>query len=1095
MRCPRCQGENREGRRFCGACGAALPPPCPACGFANAPEERFCGGCGASLHPGSAATPVAAEPLQPELRPATVMFADLVGFTSLANRVDPEALKIWLDRFFEVADAQVFQFGGSVDKHLGDGLMAVFGAPVAHDNDPERAALCAEALHGTTLPTPDPSGRPALLHIGIATGTVMASPSGSSLHHSYTVTGPSVNLAARLCELAGPGETLVSEPVAGAIGERFEVEPLGAISVAGFDTPVPTWRMYRARHDHRRRSSSPLIGRVRETRQIAGILDTCRESGAGQMVVLRGEAGIGKTRLVEAIEDMAHERGFIAAKASLLDFGGGRDRDPTRALAAALLDLPAGAAVELRHDRLQRAAGDGLITGQGRPALADLLDLPLQDEARRLYDAMPPQARVQAVERLLGDLLLAAAKTAPRLLTIEDVHWADAPTLSRLAALAATAASAPCIVLLTTRIAGDPLDAAWRARVRGTPIATVDLVPLSRAEAMALAGALLGRAGSDFSALVDRAEGNPLFLVQLVRHAGENLGSAIPGSIQSLVLARADRLAPDDKRLLQSAAVLGQRFAIDVLRHLVEQPLASVDTLVAHGLMLPAGEDCAFAHAIVHEAIYASLPKARREALHRRAADWYRQRDPGLYAQHLGRANDPGAAAAYLDAAASARAAYRLEEALNLVEQGAKAAGAEQVRVALALERGALLHDLGRIEEATAAYEAALGLATEPRQRCQAQIGLAAAMRISDRIEPALKALDEAEAIASAIGLDAERARIHYLRGSLYFPLARIRESRAEQERALEFARRAASPEAEALALSGLGDAFYAECRMRSAAQAFTRCVALAREHGLGRIEVANLSMLAFTQCLSGDVHGALEIGRAAVAAARRVGNRRGEIIAYHGLILVFLELDDLEESRRSLQSAHATAIELKARRFEAESVGLMAQLARISGDRATATAKAREALAMARETGIEYVGPMILGELAASTDDEVERRSARDEAIALLARGSLAHNHLWFYQCSIEADIDRGAWTEVLRWADALEAVTKDEPLPYTGLLVRLARLSARMAQSQDAGARTELGTVAAELAERGFIRLSKLARKLAGPSEGGSAQGSSCP
>lgn len=1085
MRCPRCQTENREERRFCGACGAALPPPCPACGFVNAPEERFCGGCGASLHPGSAENPVAVEPLQPELRPATVLFADLVGFTSLANRVDPEALKAWLDRFFEVADGYVLQFGGSVDKHLGDGLMAVFGAPVAHDNDPERASLCAEALHRVVLPAPEPGGTPPLLHIGIATGTVMASPSGSSLHRSYTVTGPSVNLAARLCELAGPGETLVSEPVARAIDERFEVEPLGAIRVAGFDAPVPTWRMLRARRDDRRGSATPLIGRMRETRQIAGILDACRESGAGQVVALRGEAGIGKTRLVEAIEDMARERGFVPAKASLLDFGGGRDRDPTRALAAALLDLPAGADADLRQDRLERAAENGSVTSQGRAALADLLDLPLEDEARRLYDAMPPQARVQAVEELLRDLLLAASKTAPRLLTIEDIHWADAGTLSRLAALGAAAASTPCIVLLTTRIAGDPLDAAWRARLRGAPIATVDVVPLSRVEAMALASALLGRTDSDFSALVDRAEGNPLFLVQLVRHADERLSSTVPGSIQSLVLARADRLAPDDKRLLQTASVLGQRFALEVLRHLAEQPLASLDTLMAQGLMLPAGEDCAFAHALVHEAIYASLPRARREALHRRAADWYRRRDPGLYAQHLDRANDAGAAAAYVDAAASARGAHRLEEALNLVEQGAKAAGADQVRVALALERGALLHDLGRIEEATADYEAALGLATEPRQRCQAQIGLATAMRISDRIEAALKVLDEAEAIASAIGLDAERARIHYLRGSLYFPLARIRESRAEQERALDFAKRAGSPEAEALALSGLGDAFYAECRMRSAAQAFSRCVALAREHGFGRIEVANLTMLAFTQFLSGDVRGGLEVGRAAVAAARRVGSRRGEIIAYHGLFLVCLELDNLEEARRNIQGAHVAAIELKARRFEAESIGLMAQLARISGERATAAAKAREALAIARETGIEYVGAMILGELAASTDDEAKRRTAREEAIALLARGSLSHNHLWFYQCSIEADIDRGAWAEVLRWADALEAVTKDEPLPYTEFLVRLARLAARMARSRNAEARDQLDAVAAELADRGLIRLSKLARRLATPYE----------
>jgi class 3 adenylate cyclase/tetratricopeptide (TPR) repeat protein len=1083
MRCPNCQSENREGRRYCGACGTALPAPCPACGFTNDPGERFCGGCGAPLSSAAPQSQPRADPLQPELRPATVLFADIVGFTSLANRVDPEALQTWLDRFFELADAQVLHFGGSVDKHIGDGLMAVFGAPVAHDNDPQRASRCAEALHQMSLLTPEPGGKPALLHIGIAAGTVMASPSGSSLHRSYTVTGPSVNLAARLCELAGPGQTLVSESVAHAVSNHFEIEPLGAIAVAGFEAPVSTWQLHYGRPDSRPQSSLPLIGRVREVRQISGILDACLEAGSGQVVVLRGEAGIGKSRLVDKIEELARERGFRPAKASLFDFGGGRERDPTRTLAAALLDLPANADEALRRERLERAAAEGLVTGTAHAALADLLDLPLQEEARSIYDAMPAQARIQATDDLLGVLLHAAVTITPRLLAIEDVHWADTATLSRIAALGARAGGVPCIIVLTTRIAGDPLNAAWRARLRSTPISTVDLAPLSHTESMALAGALLGRVGSDFSTLVDRAEGNPLFLVQLVRHADESLSTAVPDSIQSLVLSRADKLAPEDKRLLQTAAILGQRFTLEVLRYLAEQPLASLETLVAHGLMLPAGEECSFAHALVHDAIYASLPKARREALHRRAAEWYLERDPGLYAQHLDRANDLQAAEAFLHAASLARSSYRLEEALSLVEQGEKAAGVDAVRIALALERGSLLHDLGRTEDTTAAYQSALDLAKAPKDRCLALIGLAASMRISDRIEEALQALSEAEEIASTHALNAERARIHYLRGSLYFPRGWMHESRIEQEQALQFARSAGSPELELLALSGLGDAYYGEGRMRSASQAFAHCIALAREHGFGRIEVANLPMLAFTEFLNGELRAALDIGREAVAAARRVGNRRGEIIGHHVVFATNLERDDLETAQRALNHSHELAVELKARRFQAEGLGFMAQIARCRGDRVTAVSKAREALAIARETGIEYVGGLILGELAAAAESESERQQAREEALTLLARGSLPHNHFWFYQTSIEADLARGAWDDVLRWADALEAYTMDERHPFTELLIRLARLSVRAAQSGNQAAAAELETVASALDKRGYARLAKLSRKMAIP------------
>jgi class 3 adenylate cyclase/tetratricopeptide (TPR) repeat protein len=1050
-----------------------LPASCPACGFANLAGEKFCGGCGAGLQQdaGQASPP---EPLQPELRPATVLFADLVGFTALSNRTDTEALQSWLDRFFERADAEVVRFGGTVDKHIGDGLMAVFGAPVAHDNDPERAALCAEALHALSLSAPDGSG-PVLLHIGIAAGTVMASPSGSSLHRAYTVTGPSVNLAARLCELSAPGESLVSGPVADAVGEGFEVERKGAIEVAGFDAPVPAWRVRgRKQETLRARASSPLVGRKRELGQFAALLETCRSTGSGQVVVLRGEAGIGKSRLVEAVEEIARGRGFKTAKASIVDFGGGRERDPTRLLAAALLGVPGGADEAARRAGLERAGADGFAAGAAKGLLAALLDLPLEDEARSLYDAMPPQARTQATERLLSELVAAAAERNPRLLIVEDVHWADPAMLGRFAAIGSPLADKPGMLLVTTRVEGDPLGPGWRSRIRGTPVLTIDLAPLSRSESLSLAGALVGRSGADFGALADRAEGNPLFLVQLARHADETLGSGLPRSIQSLVLARADRLAPEQKRLLQTAAVLGQRFTLDVLQHLSEQPSASVDTLVAQGLMRPSGADMTFAHALVHEAIYASLPRVRREALHRRAAEWYSGRDAGLHAQHLGRANDPTAAAAFLEAAAQARASYRLEDALRLAEEGAGAAGSEQVRFRLALDRGALLHDLGRIEEATRSYESAQATAEQPADRCRAQIGLAAAMRVSDRIEDALAVLETAEAAAASLEMDGERSRIHYLRGSLYFPRARVKESRAEHERALEFARRAGSAELEALALSGLGDAYYAEGRMRSAADAFDRCVALAREHGLGRIELANLPMLAFTRFFIGEVRPALAVGRSAAATARRVGARRGEIIAHHVLFTAHFELAELDEAQAALDGGHAAAIELKARRFEAESTAFMAQLARIRGDRASAVRWARQALAIARETGIDYVGGVILGELAAASDDAAEREQAIEEGLALLARGGLAHNHLWFYRTMIESDLERGNWAALGQWADGLEAVTREEPLTYTDLLVRLARAARR----RDRTGSADLADVAVEFEQLGFVYLAGLAR-----------------
>src|SRR5262249_29260498 len=249
----------------------------------------------------------------------------------------------------------------------------------------------------------------------------------------------------------------------------------------------------------------------------AALLEECREIGSGQVVILRGEAGIGKTRLVEAITQMASERDFALIRALVLDFGAGKERDVSLTIASALLELPMTANAERRRGRVDQAVAQGLIAPDKVPALLDLLDLSIQDDAKRVYDAMPAAMRTQSGERLLGELLSAAARRHPVLLTIEDMHWADAPTLARVAALTSHEAS-PCLLLLTTRVDGDPLDASWRARLRGVPIATIDLAPLNREDSLALAAAMAGDKG-EFGRLVERSGGNPLFLVQLLRHS------------------------------------------------------------------------------------------------------------------------------------------------------------------------------------------------------------------------------------------------------------------------------------------------------------------------------------------------------------------------------------------------------------------------------------------------------------------------------------------------------------------------------------------------------------------------------------------------
>ena len=232
--------------------------------------------------------PIAAEA---ERRQVTVLFADLVGYTRLSQTLDAEEMHALLEHFFSCVDHLIVEHGGSVDKHIGDCVMAVFGAPVAHGNDAERGVRAALAIRQAMPEVSAEAGHELRVHIGVAGGQVVASGGGSASHREYTVTGGSVNLAARLTDAAGPGEILVSDRVWQALAERLDGSDAGLLNVAGFKTPVRAWRLTGLRD---RLHSRPLVGRDAEMEQLLAGLKTCRESGRGRAFCIRGEAGIGK---------------------------------------------------------------------------------------------------------------------------------------------------------------------------------------------------------------------------------------------------------------------------------------------------------------------------------------------------------------------------------------------------------------------------------------------------------------------------------------------------------------------------------------------------------------------------------------------------------------------------------------------------------------------------------------------------------------------------------------------------------------------------------------------------------------------------------
>jgi class 3 adenylate cyclase/tetratricopeptide (TPR) repeat protein len=1034
MRCTRCQAANSPGARFCSGCGMPLGKACLQCGAALLDSHRFCPACGSAAPeaPGTAAE-------DGERRHATVMFSDLSGYTALNEALDPEEVEAVMGRIKADATAIVERHGGTVNQFVGDEIMALFGVPLAHRDDARRAVSAAFALHRAVdafVATLGPAHARALaMHTGINAGLVVARKSDARAGN-FALTGDAVNTAARLRSLAGPGEIVVSAETWRQVADFFDADEGVATEVKGKEQPLVAVRV-RGEKNAPSAAGGALVGRDEELRDFRAVAEACAERKRSRVVVVRGDPGVGKSRLIAEFVAAARTLGFACHAAAVLDFGAETGRDAVRSLARSLLGVSDTADEQARREALAQANAARPIAAERRLFLHDLLDVAPPVELRALAAAMSTAAREKGSLDALCELATGASSAGPLLLIVEDIHWADAWTLERLAALAVLAARQPLLLVMTTRFAGDPSAGAWRTTLHGAPLIGIDLGPLNGDESLQLAAQASTMTPALLASCVERAEGNPLFLLQLLLNAGEAAQSSLPGSIQALVHTRMDRLAPRDKLALQAAAVFGQRFTVEALRHLIEEPAYDGRLLVENFLVRADGSELMFCHALIRDGAYGSLLHKRRRALHARAAEWFLSRDLVLAAEHFDRADDPRAAAAYLAASDSVATQYRHAVALELAERGLALATEQATRFALLMTRGRLLVELGRSGDAIEASRAALAVAANDGERAQALVATAAGMRLNDRIAEGLAALDEAEPLAVAASRSLDLSRLHHLRGNLLFPLGRHQECLREHGLARDHARAAASLEAEAAAIGGLGDAYYLQGRMRSANHQFRECVALARAEGFGRLEVANLSMIGWSSLHLNEIASAVAVGHEAIELALRASQRRAEVMARTLVGWV----DGAIRDRADAEPQNAAALELirsvGVKRFEAQLLALTALVALRRGERGRALKEAEEALAICRAHGMGHIGPWAYGVRALVETDPVARVRFLDEGERQLALGCVSHNHVQLRELAIDALLEIGDWNGVDANCARIRAYTADEPLPMSEFVI----------------------------------------------------------
>jgi class 3 adenylate cyclase/tetratricopeptide (TPR) repeat protein len=968
-----------------------------------------------------------------EHRQVTVLFADLADFTGLSAELGAERTHGLLNRYFDAVDSIVQDYGGSIDKHIGDNVMAVFGAPVAHSDDPERSVRAAFDIHQAMTGLSTEFDRSLQAHIGIASGQVVASGTGSDAHREYTVTGESVNLASRLQDKAEGGETLISDGVWRSVSRLVDCSLIGESEVKGFPDPVKIWRMNALRPESSARDASRFVGRRSESRQFIGVVEECLETGVGQAILLRGEAGMGKTRLAAQFAQIAEERGFATHRALVLDFGVGKGQDAIRILVRSFLEVSFASDWECRQEAIDTALENGVIDPNQRVFLNDLLDLPQPVALRAVYDAMDDGTRNKGTQALVARLIRTACDTRPVLITVDDIHWADPLTLAHLANMAQTVASCAAVLVMTSRIEGDPIDRAWRASLRGNPLATIDLGPLRESEALEFAGDLMDASGSLMQSCVERSGGNPLFLEQLLRNAEESANQELPATIQSLVQARIDRLESQDKEALQAASVIGQRFGLDALRHVIGSPDYGCDGLIQHHLVGPEGEDYLFAHALVREGVYGALLSARKHELHGRAAVWFAERDPVLWARHLDYAEDAQAPEAYLVAARTLAEVYRYGQALELVRRGLEIVPQSRQRFALEHMRGDLLRLLGEPKDALAAFEVALEHAEGDSERCEARIGIAASARLMGDSDRGIEALRVAEDMVMHEGADRALAQIYHYRGAFQFAKGNVEACLSLQEKAFEHGTRAKAPEWIARALSGLGDGHYAWGRIATALDYFQRCLAIAREQGFGEIEVSNRYMVANARRYMNDFETALKEVIAAKEMAVTVGNQRAELFSCMLLGEFYTDYLDTDRAKPLLERGYELAESLGNDNYRTYLLHHLARCTLVAGaQRDEARRMLAEALEISRRVNLRFIAPRILATTALVTKDPAARKTALAESEGILGQGCISHNHFWFYRDAMEASLMAAEWDEVERYAVGLETYTRAESVPW---------------------------------------------------------------
>jgi class 3 adenylate cyclase/predicted ATPase len=832
--CANCGTENRAGRRFCLNCGNALATGCPNCGAENEPQARFCGNCGTGLSVPAALEPSSNPPRfdrVAERRLVTVVFADLVGFTPFAEERDAEDVRATLERYGQIAREVVGRYGGTVEKFIGDAVMAVWGTPTAHEDDAERAVRAAlELADAVQVLSPNIQAR-----AGVLTGEAAVNMGATDQN---LLAGDLVNTAARLQSVAPPGAVLVGESTMHATSAAVAYEAAGDQTLKGKQSPVPAWRALRVvaqRRGARRTETveTPFVGRDEEFRLLREQLHLAGRDPRSRLVSVTGPAGIGKSRLAWELEK------YIDGVVETIYWHHGRCPSYGEGVTFwALGEMVRGRA------RLPETADEATT----RAAIAATVAEYVADEGERewIESALLSLLGIGDATATGRELLFAAwrrffeniAAKGTTVLVFEDLQWADSGLLDFIDHLLDWSKSVPLLVVTLARPELFDRRPDWGAARRTFTALALDPLPEAAMREM-LAGLVPDLPESALAAIVGRADGIPLYGVETVRMlladgrlsevdgkyrpTGELGDLEVPESLRSLIAARLDGLDPTDRRLLQDASVLGQSFTIDALvaltgatttdladrlRQLVRRELLTLEA----NPRSPERGQYSFVQSLIQEVAHSTLARPERRERHLAAA------------RHLESVGGD-------ELAAALAGHYVAAHAVSAAGPEADAVAA-QARLALraAAERAA---SLAGHKQAAALLEQALALTTEPQDRALTFERHAAEVILTGRYEEGERSARAAIELHAQTGDLAGLSRTRGLLGTVLIDQGRVVDAIYELETTLAGLPEDIEAAVRADVLAKLARAYYRNLEAAPAIEAADKALAIAERHRL----------------------------------------------------------------------------------------------------------------------------------------------------------------------------------------------------------------------------------------------------------------------